>query len=72
MYVDWRQRRTACDEHGDPVLDGEGRRKLEGVQRDRPVVRLRDVFNVEQTEGWNCGRSRSRRRSGKDLSAPKR
>ena len=51
MYVDWRQRRTAGDEHGNPVLDGEGRPKLEWVQRDRPLVRLRYVFNVEQTEG---------------------
>ena len=51
MYVEWRQRRTACDEHGDPVLDREGRPKLEWVQRDRPLVRLRYVFNVEQTEG---------------------
>ena len=51
MYVDWRQRRTAGDEHGDPVLDGEGRPKLEWAQRNRPLVRLRYVFNVEQTEG---------------------
>ena len=51
LYVDWRQRRPACDGHGDPVLDGEGRPKPEWVQRDRPLVRLRDVFNVEQTEG---------------------
>ena len=51
MYVDWRQLRTACDGHGDPVLDGEGRPTLEWVQRHRPLVRLRYVFNVEQTEG---------------------
>ena len=51
LYVDWRQRRPACDEHGDPVLDGEGRPKLEWVQRERLLVRLRYVFNVEQTEG---------------------
>ena len=51
LYVDWRQSRTAGDEHGDPVLDGEGRPKLEWVQRDRPLVKLRHVFNVEQTEG---------------------
>ena len=51
MYVDWRQRRTAGDEDGNPVLDGKGRAKLEWVQRDRPLVKLRYVFNVEQTEG---------------------
>ena len=51
LYVDWRQRRTACEEHGDPVLDGEGRPTLEWVQRDRPLVKLGYVFNVEQTKG---------------------
>ena len=33
------------------MLDGEGRPTLEWVQRDRPLVKLRHVFNVEQTEG---------------------
>ena len=44
MYVEWRQQRTARDDNGNPVLDDEGRKKLEWVQRDRP-------FNVEQAEG---------------------
>ena len=51
MYVEWRQRRTARDEHGKPVLDDEGRKKLERVQRDRPLVKVQYVFNMEQTEG---------------------
>ena len=51
MYVDWRQRHTVHDGRGNPKLDGEGRPKLESVQRDRPLVRLRYLFNVEQTEG---------------------
>ena len=51
MYVDFRQRRTARDEQGNPVRDEEGRPKLEWVQRDRPLVKLHYVFNVEQTEG---------------------
>ena len=51
MYVDFRQRRTARDEQGNPVPDEEGRPKLEWVQRDRPIVKLHHVFNVEQTEG---------------------
>ena len=51
MYVEWRQRRTARDEHGKPVLDDEGRKKLEWVQRDRPLVKVQYVFNIEQTEG---------------------
>ena len=33
------------------MLDEAGRPKLEWVQRDRPLVKLHHVFNVEQTEG---------------------
>ena len=33
------------------MLDDEGRPKLERVQRDRPLIKLHHVFNVEQTEG---------------------
>ncbi len=51
MYVDFRQRQTARDEQGKPVRDEAGRPKLEWVQRDRPLVKLHHVFNVEQTEG---------------------
>ena len=51
MYVDFRQQRTAHDEPGQPIRDEEGRPKLEWVQRDRPLVKLHHVFNVEQTEG---------------------
>ena len=51
LYVDFRQQRTARDEQGKPVLDDAGRPKLEWVQRDRPLVKLHHVFNVEQTEG---------------------
>ena len=51
MYVEWRQQRTARDDNGNPVLDDEGRKKLEWIQRDRPIVKLHHVFNVEQTEG---------------------
>ncbi|MYN64940.1 MAG: DUF1738 domain-containing protein [Acidobacteria bacterium] len=51
MYVDFRQRQTVRDEQGNPVRDEEGRPKLEWVQRDRPLVKLHYVFNVEQTEG---------------------
>ena len=51
MYVDFRQRRTARDDQGKPVLDEEGRPKLEWQKRDRPLVKLHYVFNVEQAEG---------------------
>ena len=50
MYVEWRQQRTARDDNGNPVLDDEGHKKLEWVQRNRPIVKLHYVFNVEQTE----------------------
>ena len=53
LYVDFRQRRTARDEQGKPLLDDEGRPRLEWVQRDRPLVKLQYVFNVEQAEGLN-------------------
>ena len=33
------------------MLDEEGRKKLEWVQRDRPLVKLYHVFNVQQTDG---------------------
>ena len=51
MYVEWRQRRKARDDHGNPLLDEHGRPKLEWVKRDRPLVKVQHVFNVEQTEG---------------------
>ena len=51
IYVEWRQQRTARDDLGKPVLDDAGRPKLEWAERDRPLVKLHHVFNVEQTEG---------------------
>ena len=47
MYVEWRQSRTARDERGNPVLDEQGRLTLEWLPRDRPLVKLHYVFNVE-------------------------
>ena len=51
LYVEWRQQRTARDDQGKPVFDEEGRKKLEWVQRDRPLVKVQHIFNVEQTDG---------------------
>ena len=51
LYVDFRQRRKALDERGNPIPDEHGRPTLEWVQRERPLVKVQHVFNVEQTEG---------------------
>ena len=51
MYVEWRHRRKTLDDRGNPIPDENGRPKLEWVQRDRPIVKLHHVFNVERTEG---------------------
>ena len=47
-YWQQRWRKWARDDHGNPILDDEGKRKLESVER--PFATLHAVFNVEQTE----------------------
>ena len=51
MYVEWKHRVTARDDQGNPVLDEAGRPTLDWVRRDRPLVKVQHVFNVEQTQG---------------------
>ena len=51
LYVEWRSRRALRDEAGQPVLDQEGRPERVWVERERPLVKLHHVFNVEQAEG---------------------
>ena len=51
LYVDFNRRETVRDEGGKPVLDDAGHPAVESVRRDRPLVKLHYVFNVEQTEG---------------------
>ena len=64
----------ARDEQGNPIRDEEGQPKLEWVQRDRPLVKLHYVFNVEQTEVLELRplQSPCRGRSGRATSAPRR
>ncbi len=50
LYVDVNRRETVRDEGGKPVLDDAGHPAVESVRRDRPLVKLHYVFNVEQTE----------------------
>ena len=51
MYVDFNRRVVDRDEKGQPRLDAEGHSKYITERRDRPVVKVQYVFNVEQTEG---------------------
>ena len=53
LYVDFNRRTTVRDDQGKPVLDDAGYPVVESVRRDRPLVKLHYVFNVEQTEGLN-------------------
>ena len=53
LYVDFNRRATARDGEGKPVLDDAGHPVVASVRRDRPLVKLHHVFNVEQTEGLN-------------------
>ena len=51
MYVEFDRRVQVRDERGQPVLDGEGRPTYTREKRERPLVKVQHVFNVEQTEG---------------------
>ena len=51
MYVEFSRRRTVKDGEGRPVLDADGRRQIETEKRDRPLVKMQHVWNVEQADG---------------------
>ena len=75
MYVDWRQHRTACDEHGDPVLDGEGRPKLEAGPAARQAA-LRPQRRADGGAGTpvapGCGAGVGRTRAGRSADPEQR
>ena len=50
MYVEYKSREVKKDDLGVPVLK-DGHKEYTLTQRDRPMVRIHTVFNVEQTEG---------------------
>ena len=54
------------------MLDDEGRPTLVWAERDRPLVKLHYVFNMEQVEGLQLRSPRRRGRSGKGTSGPRR
>ena len=51
MYVEFQRRVTVRDDQGQPVRDANGRPQMRTEQRDRPLVKMQYVWNVEQTEG---------------------
>ena len=51
LYVDRYRQRVDRDEGGKPRLDAEGHSQYKNELRDRPLVKVQYVFNVEQTEG---------------------
>ena len=53
MYVEYHSRTLETDEQGQPKRDADGHPAYRVEPRDRPMVRIHTVFNVEQTEGLN-------------------
>ena len=51
MYVEFTRRRTVRDDQGQPVRDKDGQPQIETERRDRPLMKMQYVWNVEQTEG---------------------
>ena len=51
MYVDRARRMPVLDDRGVPVLEADGTPVTKTVIRDRPLVRVHHVFNVEQADG---------------------
>ena len=51
IYVEFDRRRTVRDGQGRPVLDADGRPQIETEKRDRPLVKMQYVWNVEQADG---------------------
>ena len=51
MYVEYKSRTLEKDDQGRPKRDADGHPEYRVEQRDRPMVRIHTVFNVEQTEG---------------------
>ena len=51
MYVEYQSRTLEKDDQGQPKRNADGNPEYRVEQRDRPMVRIHTVFNVEQTEG---------------------
>ena len=53
LYVEFQRRKIERDGQGQPVLDKDGQPQMVTEQRERPLVKMQYVWNVEQTEGLN-------------------
>lgn len=51
QYWMWREERPMVDQHGAPVLDGDGKPRRTTVELERPKVISSVVFNGEQIDG---------------------
>ena len=53
LYVEFQRRVTVRDEQGRAVRDKDGQPQLRTELRERPLVKMQYVWNVEQAEGLN-------------------
>ena len=51
MFVEYKSRHVDKDDKGNPRLNEDGRKEYVMTDRERPMVKIHTVFNVEQTEG---------------------
>ena len=51
VYVAYKERALEKDGTGQPRLNDDGHKQYTETQRDRPMIKVHTVFNVEQTEG---------------------
>ena len=51
VYVEYTSRELEKDAAGRPRVNEDGHKQYREEQRDRPMVKIHTVFNVEQTEG---------------------
>ena len=51
VYVEYKSRELEKDAKGHPRLNEDGHKQYTEKQRDRPMMKVHTVFNVEQTDG---------------------
>ena len=63
MYVEYKSREVEKDARGEPVMV-DGHKQYTTTQRDRPMVRIHTVFNVEANGRAQAGTARHAGRAG--------